>query len=219
MENLKNGQVLGVGNGRSVAAASRYVPFADRSACTVVQLLGSMPGGLPSWGRDAPTICHHISQQLGAASVRMPVPLVVDNPALLAPLMREEKVAAALALGARADVALVGCAGIHATGEGNILAEYLTDSVISAIARGGAVGHILDHHFDGEGRDVPTPLTERTLALSLDALRKIPLVIGVAAGGDKVEALVAASRGGILDAIVTDEDTAALIVEHARRRD
>lgn len=213
-----DGQVLAVGNGRSVAAVSRHVPDINRTHCTVVQMLGSLPGGPPSWGRDAPTVCHHIAKKLGATSARMAVPLIVDDPALLRPLMREEKVATTLALAARADVALVGVAGVDAYGEGNILAEYMTPPIQNAIRDGGAVGHILDHHYDATGAHVPTPLTPRTLALSLDELRAIPLVIGVASGPEKAGAIVAAARGGILNAVVTDYDTAKLMLERIAPR-
>ncbi|MDU0349631.1 sugar-binding transcriptional regulator [Actinomyces sp. MRS3W] len=213
VDSISNGQVIAVGNGRTVQATAQQVPQIPRVDCTIVQLLGSIPGGVPAWGRDAPTICTRIASQLGAKVSRMPVPLIVDDPTLLRPLMREEKVATTLALAARADVALVGVAGVEAKGAGNILAEYLTADVREAIREGGAVGHILDHHYDAAGRPVPTPLTPRTLALPLEELRQIPLVIGVAGGEDKVEAIVGAVRGGILSALATDYQTALSILD------
>lgn len=206
-----DGQVVAVGNGRTVAAAAQLVPPVHRASSTVVQMLGSIPGGLPAWGRDAQTVCSAVAHRFGATSVRMAVPLMVDNPELLRPLMREGNVAAALALAARADVALVGVAGVNASGDGNILAAYLTADVTEAIQAGGGVGHILDHYYDNSGRLVPTPLTPRTLSLSLDELRRIPLVIAAASGPEKVDAIIAAVRGGLVDALATDASTAQLI--------
>lgn len=212
-EILENGQVLAVGNGRTVAAVARNVPEISRPHSTVVQLLGSLPGGLPAWGRDSPTLCQQIASRMGTTSARMPIPLFVDDPALAQPLMREERVATTLALAARADIAVVGIAGIHARAEGDVLAEYMTPEISAAIAKGRAVGHVLDQHFDSEGRHVETPLSPRTLALSLEALRSIPLVVAAGAGGEKVDAIIAAARGGIVDALVTDEYTANLILQ------
>lgn len=208
---LVDGQVLALGNGRSIAAMAHQLPQLTRVSCTVVQLLGSIYGGLPEWGRDSPTICTTVAERLGATVSRMSVPLIVDDPAILAPLMREERVATTLALGARADVAVVGIAGTQAHGPGNILAEYLTPEVREALRAGRAVGHILDHHYDAAGRHVVTPLSRRTLALALEDLRRIPLVIGVAAGPEKVEAIIAAARGRLISALVTDYETACAI--------
>ncbi|MCL3777193.1 MULTISPECIES: sugar-binding transcriptional regulator [unclassified Actinomyces] len=208
---LVDGQVLALGNGRSIAAMAHHLPELIRPGCTVVQLLGSIPGGLPAWGRDSPTICNLVAERLGAKVSRMSVPLIVDDPALLEPLMREERVATTLALGARADIAAVGVAGIDARGPGNILAEYLTPDVVDAIEAGGAVGHILDHHYDWDGNQVVTPLTRRTLSLPFEDLKRIERVIGVAAGPEKVEAIIAAVRGGVISTLVTDYETAVAI--------
>lgn len=208
---LVDGQVLALGNGRSIAAMAHNLPVLTRPGCTVVQLLGSIAGGMPSWGRDAPTICAAVAQRLGAKVSRMSMPLIIDNPALLEPLMREERVATTLALGARADIAMVGIAGMDAHGPGNILAEYLSADVLKALDDGGAIGHILDHHYDWRGDQVVTPLSRRTLALPLEDLKQIPQVIGVAAGPEKVEAIIAAVRGGIVNTLVTDFETANAI--------
>lgn len=209
---LLDGQVLAVGNGRSISAVARHLQPLTRVNCTVVQLLGSIPGGLPEWGRDAPTVCSRIAEKLGAKVSRMSMPLIVDDPALLPSLMREEKVATTLALGARADIAMVGVAGLEARGPGNILKEYLTPEVVQAIQRGHAVGHILDHHYDMAGNHVVTPLSRRTLALPLEELKGIPTVIGVAAGAEKTEAIIGAVRGGIINSLVTDYETASVIL-------
>ena len=212
VETIKNGQVLAVGNGRSVAAAARHVPATPREDCTVVQILGSMTGGLPEWGRDSPTITTHIAQQFGATAARMSVPLIMDDPDLLRALMREERIATTLALASRADIALVGVAGVQSYGAGNILADYLTPSINRAIRESGAVGHILDRHFDAHGNEVHTPLTDRTFSLPLSALTTIPTVMAVAAGDEKAEAILTAIQGGIVDALVTDYPTAKALL-------
>lgn len=212
VETVKNGEVLAVGNGRSVAATARHVPPTQRENCTVVQTLGSMTGGLPEWGRDSPTITTHIAQQFGATAARMSVPLIMDDPALLRALMREEQIATTLALAARADIALVGVAGVRSFGAGNILADYLTPSMNRAIRDSGAVGHILDRYFDTQGTEVQTPLTDRTFSLPLSELKNIPMVIAVAAGDKKADAILWAIRGGIVDALVTDYPTAQALL-------
>lgn len=218
IETTRDGQVIAMGNGRSVSSTAQHVPPIPRNRSTIVQLLGSIPGGKPEFGIDSPTICHHVAQQLGATSARMSVPLFVDNPALRIPLMREERVATTMALAARAHVAVVGIAGVETKpNEGNVLSEYLTPDFLDAVDKGHAVGHILDHMYDASGNFVTTPLADRTIALSLDELRNIPLVIGVAAGSQKVNAIIAAIRGSIVNCLVTDVETAREIIARLRK--
>ena len=79
--------------------------------------------------------------------------------------------------------------------------------------RKNVVAHVCGHHLDAEGNHVRTTLCNRTLCLDPSRLSEIPLVIGVAAGRDKVDALHATLRGGYLSALVTDESTARSLLE------
>ncbi|MGV4323398.1 sugar-binding transcriptional regulator [Trueperella pyogenes] len=210
---INDGEVIAMGNGRSLAGVARHIPFIPKPRCTVVQLLGSIPGGRPEFGRDSSTICNMVASQLGATSVRMPVPLFVDNPALLQPLLREERIASTLALAGRAHVAVVGMANIETEPSySNVLSQQLSRESLQTLKNRGGVGHVLDQIYDADGHIIETSLSNRTIALPLAKLREIPLVIGVAAAKSKAEAIVAGIRGGIINGLVTDTDTAREIL-------
>lgn len=50
------------------------------------------------------------------------------------------------------------------------------------------------------------------IGLPLSALKTIPVRVGVAGGENKAEAIAAAMKGGYINALVTDQDTAAAIL-------
>lgn len=80
------------------------------------------------------------------------------------------------------------------------------------IGRKGAVGDILGYFFDGEGEVIPEmKIHDELIGLTLSTLKTIPTVIGVA-GVNKAEAIAAAMKGGYINALVTDQETAAAIV-------
>ena len=56
------------------------------------------------------------------------------------------------------------------------------------------------------------PLHEELISLSLDNLRKIPNVIGIAGGADKVEAILSALHGKHINSLVTEEKTARMML-------
>ncbi|QAY64390.1 sugar-binding transcriptional regulator [Xylanimonas allomyrinae] len=209
-----DGQVIGVGNGRAVAATARSLPAVPRPHTTVVQLLGSPREPGSARDRDSPALCHQIARRLSATCARAPFPLFADDAQTALQLRREQSVATTMALAARADVAIVGVGGV--TAGHPELAGHRTPEVAAAITRGKAVGHILDHHYDAQGRHIVTPLCARMLALTPEELGRIPLVIGVANGAHKVDAILGAARGNLLRGLVTDEATAELILGRLR---
>ena len=121
--------------------------------------------------------------------------------------------ATTLELAARSDVALTGVGAVEETTSSPLLRRWMTPAVMRECRRKNVIAHVCGHHLDAEGNHVRTALCDRTLCLDPSRLSEIPLVIGVAAGRDKVDALRATLRGSYLSALVTDESTARSLLE------
>jgi DNA-binding transcriptional regulator LsrR (DeoR family) len=76
-----------------------------------------------------------------------------------------------------------------------------------------AVGDVCSRFYDRDGREVPFEGGDRLIAVELEALRHIPVTIGVAVGADKVASIIAGARGGYFNQLVTDPATAEAILE------
>jgi len=57
--------------------------------------------------------------------------------------------------------------------------------------------------------------SERLLAMQFEDLRRLPVAIAVAAGASKRAALLAAARAGYFNQLVTNPETARLLIEAA----
>jgi DNA-binding transcriptional regulator LsrR (DeoR family) len=86
---------------------------------------------------------------------------------------------------------------------------------ISGLALVEAVGDVCSRFFDRAGEPVTFPGSERLLALDLQTLIQIPVVIAVAAGQDKVLPIITGARAHYFNQLVTDPQTAELIVARA----
>ena len=75
------------------------------------------------------------------------------------------------------------------------------------------MGDILCHFIDRNGQLVPSDIEGRLISTSLEKLRNLDNTVGVAAGLNKAKAILAALRGGYLETLITDETTAARILE------
>jgi lsr operon transcriptional repressor len=94
-----------------------------------------------------------------------------------------------------------------------IQAGFIDRQDMEIIRQKGGVGDILGQFFDAEGQVLDLELHRKTIAVSLEDLRKMPDVIGLAGGRYKVEAVLGALRGGFIKILVTDEDTAREVLK------
>ncbi len=113
-----------------------------------------------------------------------------------------------------ADVAIVGIGAVSQQDDATIIRSgYISQGEQLMIGRKGAVGDILGYFFDVKG-DVVTDIKihNELIGLPLSSLKTIPVRVGVAGGENKAEAIAAAMKGGYINALVTDQDTAAAIL-------
>jgi deoxyribonucleoside regulator len=83
---------------------------------------------------------------------------------------------------------------------------YLTAKDVARLRAMGAVGDVLGRFIDADGIEVSEDLAERTLALQLDEIRKIPITIAVASGREKAAVARAALLSGLCTILVADSD-------------
>jgi DNA-binding transcriptional regulator LsrR (DeoR family) len=133
---------------------------------------------------------------------------VVDDERVAAALLRQRDIRETLAAAAHADLAVVGIGALVPSVSSFLRAGHLTQRGITDIRRSGAVGDVCGHLFSVDGKLVDAELTRRIVTIDVDALRRIPRVIGVAVGAAKVDAIVGALRGGLINVLVTDDATA-----------
>ena len=76
-----------------------------------------------------------------------------------------------------------------------------------------AAGDVIRHYFDASGHLIDWEGEARMIAVSPDQLRRARLVIGVAAGPAKAQAILGAARSGLVNALVTDSATAQALLD------
>lgn len=209
--------VVGVTWGRTLRELVRAVRPAEARAACVVQTLGGI--GPANDATHAADIPRRLAERLGADLLLLPVPGLVGSEAARDVLLDDPQVRAAFDGHARLTMAVVGIGGIETnplfgTGLGDGLA--LPPDLPATLREAGAVGDVALRYFDAEGAPVATPLDARLVGASFAQLRAVKHVVGVAGGEGKREAIRGALRGGLLDVLVTDADTAAWLAREGR---
>ncbi|MCQ8241835.1 sugar-binding transcriptional regulator [Rhizosaccharibacter radicis] len=205
--------LVGVSWGRTMAAVAHWLPRRWNDGVEVVLLNGAMNI------RAAATRTNNVAELFALAgngrATLLPVPAIVGRAETRAVLERDPVIAGVLAMGREAPLV---CFGLGAMSAGSVLVEsgYLDERDIARLTRAGAVGDVLGRFIDADGRPVDPSLDDRTIGLGHDALPDHPLAVGVAAGARKHAVVLAALRRKLLNVLVTDETTAAAMLEGRR---
>lgn len=202
------GDAIGTAWGVTLREVARHLrPLALRDV-TVVQLMG----GLHAGGLINPLdIARAVAEKLHGRVQMLYTPAVVDTPAIQEALLSDNSIAQTLSAGAAVNIALVGVGDVSNTSS-LIRWQALTEDEMAELVRLGAVGDILGRHFDATGRPIVSNLSGRTIGITLDTLRSIEHVIAIAGGPGKAEAIAGALRGGYIDTLITDDETARLVL-------
>ena len=209
---LHDKAVLGITWGTTLLAVVDALPGQNWPEIRVVPLLGGL--GRPEAETHGADLARRVAVAFGARPFVLPAPGIVASELVRDALLAEPQISGTLALGARADVALVGI-GVPVPDSVVAQAGILTGEAAEKLKAVGAVGDIALHFFDGDGRAVEHEINDRIIGLDLDQIKKIPRVIGVAGGAEKFEVIRAALRGKIIDVLVTDDQTADRLLEDA----
>lgn len=81
-----------------------------------------------------------------------------------------------------------------------------------------AVGDICLNFFGPQGEEVDFPGAAQMVRTRPDLLRRIPFVVAVAAGEDKVHSIIGGARAGLFNRLVTDLPTARLVLSETENQ-
>jgi DNA-binding transcriptional regulator LsrR (DeoR family) len=209
----KKYDLIGVGHGRTLAAAADMLPGIAARGTRFVSLLG----GLTRRFAASPfEVVHRIAERTGAEAYFMPVPFIANSQQDRKVLESQLGVADVIAMARNAPLYLAGIGEVSVKG---FLATggMVDEADVEAARLAGAAGEILGHFFSVDGQHVPNSASERALSPRLSDLKQRKIV-ALAGGSSKMRALRAVLSSGIVQGLITDETTARGLVQENPRK-
>lgn len=208
---LPNPGILALGGGRSVADVIRRFRPSDGRRLTVVQAMGSIDSNISPV--DALELGRSLVARWGGEFLTLSTPAFVPDKKTRDTFLASNQIRSVWQRLRQADAALVGVGPL----EESVYLErgVLTAADVAQLRGAGAVGEICGRFFGADGQECASPWRNRVISVELDQLRRIPQVIGVAAGADRAPAVAAALRGGLLKALLIDDGGAQALVSDA----
>lgn len=198
------------GNALSNLIRNYQIPKEMNGDISVIQMLGGInTQEVPIKPEE---ITNKLAILLGGKSYNLFAPAFLKNKALVDMLCNETYYKNIVTKYKDLDMAVVGIGKFEA--EGNLVENnYIEREDYLKLKNKGGVGDVCLRIYDSEGKNIDSDFDKSVMGISLLDFVHIPIRIGIAYGKDKIRPILGAIRGNYINVLVTDEETAKLILK------
>jgi len=203
-------RTLGLSWGRTMHDVADQLADGWSHGVNVVQVNGGV--SLNRRASNAANTAVTIAQKAGGSATLLPSPAILEERRTRELIERDRTVAGVLELAREASAYLFSAGAVDGR---SVLVEsgYLSNDDVAELVRKGAVADVLGRFIDADGNIIDPSLDERTLGISIDALRRAKVSIAVIAGEAKHDICRTVVTSGLCTVLVTDDQTARHLLE------
>jgi deoxyribonucleoside regulator len=206
---MRSGLTVGVGWGRTLYNSLHFIAGRTLEDFRVVSLLG----GIAAARRFNPAeFAWQFASQFNGEGYLIPAPALVDSPETKHALLEHCGLAEIFQMADHLDMVLLSVGAIE-TITTSYRMGHLSESERRKLVEAGAVGDVLYHFIDEEGRLVDHQVNSRVMAVELARLKRAPERVLVSGGKEKVRALRGAIKALNPTVLITDQVAAAELLE------
>ncbi|MFS8113092.1 sugar-binding domain-containing protein [Rhizobium jaguaris] len=201
---LRSGSTLGIGWGRAVREVT-LAGLPRLPGIVTTALNGGMQQAAPHFQINE--FVRLAAEQMGGIPHFLHAPYISSSE-LRDAFLADPTVQQVTSLWDKLDAAIVGVGLTHAANPSEATAALPGEKALSH-----AAGDVLRHYVTEAGEILHWDGEERMIAASPQQLRQVPLCIAVAATPAKAAGIIGAARSGMINALVTDANTAQAILD------
>ena len=209
---LEPGDIVGFSWGRAVRGLVENLPQSNHSRQLIcVPMIGGPSGKLES-RYHVNTLTYSAAAKLKGESHLADFPALLDNALIRNGIMQSQHYQTISAYWDNLDVALVGIGSPAIRDGANWHAFYGSEESDDLNARHVA-GDICSRFYDINGVTVDTNMSEKTLSIEMNKLKRARYSIGIAMGEEKYSGILGALRGKYINCLVTNSETAERLLK------
>lgn len=212
---IKPNQIIGIGWGKTLLETVSNIEWKDHSNAIVVPIMGGL--GKVSYELQVNRLANHLASNIHGQARQLFAPGIVESKFAADSLLNTEAVSEITHFWNHLDLALIGVGGLQ-----NISAEdltpngYMSFEEVNNLHKIGVVGDVCMRFYDSEGNNVKVTDNWFPISITLEQLKKVPTVICLAGGKEKVDAIQGAINGGFVDILISDEVVVKELVHRFR---
>lgn len=207
---LAKGDTVGATWGRTLSEVVKHVSTNRELEVSAVQMIGGL--NIANENLQADEITREIGKKLGGESHVLYAPALVENNDVKDALMSDINIKETFQRMGNCNVIL---AGIGELKEDTYLIKDIdiNERYRSYLISKNAVGDIGFRWYNLNGQPVENEYENKTIGYNILKNKNHALIVAIAGGERKYEAILGALRGKFLDVLVTDEDTAKRLIK------
>ncbi len=210
---LRNDMKIGLGWGRTLINSLAFISEKQVASLSVVSLLGGLTKAKQQYNPSE--FAWQFSRLFHADCYLVAAPAFVDSRETKRALVERCGLKDILDFARSLDAVLVSAGGM--TPDDTVFRlGFLAEEDRRSLIAEGAVGDVLCHYFDGEGRRIAHPLNDTVMAVPIETLMATPSRILASGGSHKTKAILGAMRALKPTVFITDEATAKSLLSLER---
>lgn len=213
---IMDNDIVGFSWGSSLAATVDQLGTNKEQDLLFVPLVGGPSGNLES-KYHVNTIVYKASEIFNAKSKLIDFPAITENEQMAEDIRNSAHFQTIKQDWNSVTVALVGVGSPSLSGSSTWKGFYGED-FYEELNSANVYGDICSHFYTLNGEQVHTSLSDRTISIDLERLKKTRYSVGIAESPEKALAIIGALNGGYLNALVTTEETAELMLKQIDKR-
>ena len=201
---------IGVGWGVTLDRIVEYINIHDKKDVKVVPLIGGY--GKLFDNRHSNNIARVLAEKFDGISYTVNVPALLDSKEIRESIQKDSTTKEIYGFAKRVETALLCMSDLSK--ESTLYKSGQLDEEDLYYLKGlGVIGDINFIFIDKEGKSVPNEISERqTIFFSTEQMKSVKNVIGMAVGKRKAEILKAVLKGGLINILLCDEDSASMLI-------
>ena len=205
---VQDGDIVGVGWGAAVTGAVEQMTAIKKKNTVVVPVIG----GVNEKGNiyHVNEIAQMASEKMDCRHYKLYAPAVVYTRTTREVLMSDDAISSVCGYWSKLDVLVVGIGALK-DAMPETVTQYLEKNPIG-FDELGVSGEVCYNFIDAKGGKVSTPMDDYLIHISREEIQKCPLTVAIAWGDAKVKAIRSALKSGMVDALITHEETASQIL-------
>ena len=206
---IKNNFKIGISWGISIYEMIKAFEPIEIDDIQVVQLIGGL--GQTSTVLQSSELSKQLANKFNGSYHLLHAPGIVSKKEIADFLKKDKEISRILKLGKEVDMAIVGLDALWRH-RSLVQVENLSEDDLQILEDKKAVGQTCFRFYDIRGNICDENINERVIGISLDELKKIDTVVGIATSLDTIEAIIGGLRSGFLDVLISDEKTVEEII-------